>query len=80
MSERIGVEIKKNQGIRLKAIRKHFKVSQQIFSSQIGINKATLAHYEIGRRLIGSEALLSIWRVYGVDPLMVLGEKELKFK
>ena len=52
---------------RLKAIRNALKLSQQEFADRIGLNRNTLAGYEIGKSVPMEPIILSICREFSVN-------------
>lgn len=59
---------------RIRAVRKHFQLSQAAFGKKIAIAQNTIASYETGRREPSKRVLLSICRYYGVsEPWLMEG-------
>lgn len=63
---------------RLKAIRNALKLSQQEFADRIGLNRNTLAGYEIGKSIPIDPIILSICREYSINETWLrTGEGEM---
>lgn len=54
-------------GTRVKAIRKALGLTQQEFADRLGIQRSTIAQYEIGRNEPAAAVISLICREYGVD-------------
>lgn len=52
---------------RLKRIRKHFDLTQQSFADRLGIQRNTVAMYEMGRTHPSDAIILSICREFNVN-------------
>lgn len=54
-------------GTRLNQIRKDKGLSQQAFAAMLDTSSGYISEIEQGKKMPGSEFLLSLWRVFGVD-------------
>jgi len=54
-------------GKRLNHIRKDKGLSQQAFATLLDTSSGYISEIEQGKKMPGSEFLLSLWRVFGVD-------------
>lgn len=54
-------------GNRLNQIRKDKGLSQQAFAAMLDTSSSYISEIEQGKKLPGSEFLLSLWRVFGID-------------
>lgn len=54
-------------GSRLNQIRKDRALSQQAFAARLDTSSGYISEIEQGKKMPGSEFLLSLWRVFGVD-------------
>lgn len=54
-------------GKRLNQIRKDKGLSQQAFATMLDTSSGYISEIEQGKKMPGSEFLLSLWRVFGVD-------------
>jgi transcriptional regulator with XRE-family HTH domain len=54
-------------GSRLNQIRKDNGLSQQAFAAMLNTSSGYISEIEQGKKMPGSEFLLSLWRVFGVD-------------
>jgi transcriptional regulator with XRE-family HTH domain len=54
-------------GNRLNQIRKDKGLSQQAFAAMLDTSSGYISEIEQGKKMPGSEFLLSLWRVFGVD-------------
>lgn len=54
-------------GKRLNQIRKDRALSQQAFAAMLDTSSGYISEIEQGKKMPGSEFLLSLWRVFGVD-------------
>lgn len=54
-------------GMKLKILRKGRKLSQQALADMLGINRATISNYEIGRRSPHINELKRFAEFFGVD-------------
>jgi transcriptional regulator with XRE-family HTH domain len=54
-------------GNRLNQIRKEKGISQQAFAAMLNTSSGYISEIEQGKKMPGSEFLLSLWRVFGVD-------------
>lgn len=54
-------------GERIKALRKALGLTQQEFADRLGIKRATIAHYEVGRNEPIDAIITLICREYDVD-------------
>jgi transcriptional regulator with XRE-family HTH domain len=54
-------------GNRLNLIRKGKGLSQQAFAAMLDTSSGYISEIEQGKKMPGSEFLLSLWRVFGVD-------------
>ncbi len=52
---------------RIKEIRKYLNLTQTEFATRIGINRGTLANYEVGRNIPIDSIILSICREFNVN-------------
>lgn len=52
---------------RIKAIRKHFGLSQQEFADRIRVQRGTMANYELGVRSPGNAVVAQICQQFGVS-------------
>ena len=52
---------------RIKEIRKYLNLTQAEFATRIGINRGTLANYEVGRNIPIDSIILSICREFNVN-------------
>lgn len=57
---------------RFLAVRVGLGISQQAFADALGISLRGEQNYERGDRRLSAEVLLSMAKVYGIDPLWVL--------
>lgn len=65
-------------GERIKAVRKHFKLTQAEFGERIGVKGNTIATYEIGRNAPVDAIFSLLCREYGVNELWLrTGEGEM---
>ena len=65
-------------GERIKAVRKHFKLTQAEFGERIGVKGNTIATYEIGRNAPVDAIFSLLCREYGVNELWLRsGEGEM---
>jgi transcriptional regulator with XRE-family HTH domain len=54
-------------GNRLNQVRKDKGLSQQAFAAMLNTSSGYISEIEQGKKMPGSEFLLSLWRVFGVD-------------
>jgi len=54
-------------GNRLNHIRKDKGLSQQAFAAMLNTSSGYISEIEQGKKMPGSEFLISLWRVFGVD-------------
>lgn len=54
-------------GNRLNQLRKDKGLSQQAFAAMLDTSSGYISEIEQGKKMPGSEFLLSLWRVFGVD-------------
>ncbi len=59
-------------GARISAIRGQSKQTQKSFSDSVGISLRALQNYEKGERKIPADLLITICRMYDVDPYWVM--------
>ena len=65
-------------GERIKAVRKHFKLTQAEFGERIGVKGNTIATYEIGRNAPVDAIFSLLCREYGVNEIWLRsGEGEM---
>ena len=65
-------------GERIKAVRKHFKLTQAEFGERIGVKGNTIATYEIGRNAPVDAIFSLLCREYGVNEIWLrTGEGEM---
>ena len=65
-------------GERIKAVRKHFKLTQADFGERIGVKGNTIATYEIGRNAPVDAIFSLLCREYGVNEIWLRsGEGEM---
>ena len=65
-------------GERIKAIRKHFGLTQQEFADRLQISRSNIATYEADRSNIGEAVIKLICREYGVNETWLrTGEGEM---
>lgn len=65
-------------GERIKAVRKHFKLTQAEFGERIGVKGNTIATYEIGRNAPVDAVFSLLCREYGVNEIWLrTGEGEM---
>ena len=60
-------------GIKLKEIRKKYKLSQEVLGNIVGCSYGTIAGYEIGRYIISTPILYKICKKYNVSADYILG-------
>jgi transcriptional regulator with XRE-family HTH domain len=56
-----------NYGLKIKNLRKHFKLSQQAFSDKIGMKRSNLSQIEIGRSTPTANTITIIANVFNID-------------
>lgn len=61
---------------RIKSLRKELHLSQEVFAREIGVSRATIASWEIGRRLPSITAIEHICDVYDMEIIIVRRNKE----
>lgn len=65
-------------GERIKAVRKHFKLTQAEFGDRIGVKGNTIANYELGRNAPVDAIFSLLCREYGVNEIWLrTGEGEM---
>lgn len=65
-------------GERIKAVRKHFKLTQAEFGERIGVKGNTIANYELGRNAPVDAIFSLLCREYGVNEIWLrTGEGEM---
>ena len=67
-------------GERIKAVRKHFKLTQAEFGERIGVKGNTIATYEIGRNAPVDAIFSLLCREYGVNEIWLRSGEGDMFK
>ena len=64
---------KERIGANLVRIRKRLGMNQSEFARELKINRNGLYLYESGKRIVSSEAMLKIYKRFGITPNEIFG-------